>query len=398
MVPAWDITLGNKSVAVAIFDEGVSPGHPDIPLSAFSRNYVDNPPTGNVTPETNESTHGTACAGLAGATGNNGIGVSGVAPNITILGMKVLDWPNRRFASSTSIANALAYAGEHSDIGSISVGVFSSNTVRAAIVKLVSTGRNGKGYLLFKSSGNDNSDEIHDPGDMAEIISVGSSTDVGFRADYSNWGRAGTKTVDFLAPIDGGPNWTTDLPGALGEDPTDYTWQFGGTSAATPMAAGVAALILSVNPEYTKTEVLDLMRSTCDKIGGVTYVKGVHPEYGYGQLNAGAALKKIAVNIRSRLTQNGEQVSARVEGWRQNGNSLAYTIEVFAEADVQFEIFEPSTGRTYALLNQHLKPGRHAFTYSLPHGHAGLYFYRIRTGKKSLAGSVLLTNLPVGNF
>ncbi len=391
VVPAWDISMGKKSVTVTIFDEGVSQGHPDIPLSPLSKNFVDNPPTTNVTPETDSSTHGTNCAGLAGATGNNGIGISGVAPNITILAVKVLDWPKRKFASSTSIANALFYAGEHSDIGSISVGVFNSNTVRAAITQLVNTGRNGKGYLLFKSSGNDNADAVDDPGDMAEVISVGSATDDGFRASYSNWGRAGTKTVDFLAPISGGPGWTTDLPGALGEDPTDYTWQFGGTSAATPLAAGVAALILSVNPNYTRAEVLDIMHSTCDKIGGVTYVNGVHPEYGYGQLNAGAALKKIPVGIRTQASFQKELAHGTILEMRKTDRSITYTLEIIEATAVHLEIIQPTTGKAYQICNQYLEKGRHAFTYDLPINQAGIYIYRFRAGKTSSLGGILLT-------
>jgi hypothetical protein len=72
---------------------------------------------------------------------------------------------------------------------------------------------------------------------------------------------------------------------------------FGGTSAATPLAAGIAALMLSLNPTLTASEIRQLMRNTCDKVGGVTYTAGTHPEYGYGRVNAAKAVESAMPSL-----------------------------------------------------------------------------------------------------
>lgn len=392
--PAWDITLGRREIKVAIFDEGVPKGHPDINLSPLSRNFIPDPPTDDPSPESSKSTHGVACAGLAGAIGNNSLGGSGVAPNITILAIKVLDWPIQKFASNLGVAKAMLYAAENSDIGSISVGVFGSNTVKDAIRQAVRTGRKGKGYLLFKSSGNDNEDQIHSPGEMEEVISVGSSTDKGFRADYSNWGRAGTKTVDFVTPAAGsGGLWTTDLLGPLGSSTGDFTSDFGGTSAATPLAAGVAALVLSVNPNLTRQEALAIMRKTCNKIGGVAYNNGVHAEYGYGQLNAGAALiealKTIAVGTTPRRSLPGNPL-ARVVDVRLSGTSLAYSVLVGEKSRVRIDFVNPGDGSVIPVLDKFLGAGKSGFTFPLKLRTKGMHLLRVRIGDRVESMKVVL--------
>jgi subtilisin family serine protease len=138
---------------------------------------------------------------------------------------------------------------------------------------------------------------INYPAAMDSSIAVGASTDLDFRSDYSQYNVAGTgKTVDFVAPSGGGffGTTTTDIRGLSGYDSTgDYYNNFSGTSSSCPAASGLAALILSKNPELSRNKVLEVMRATCDKIGGVTYTNGKHKEYGYGRLNAKRALENL---------------------------------------------------------------------------------------------------------
>ncbi|MCC7376549.1 MAG: S8 family serine peptidase, partial [Verrucomicrobiales bacterium] len=131
------------------------------------------------------------------------------------------------------------------------------------------------------------------PGNHPNAISVGASTDCDRRSDYSEYGPE----TDFVAPSNGGWNdvTTLDPTGAVGYSTSDYTTGFGGTSSATPLAAGVGALLLSVNPNLTATQVRDTMRNTADKIGPVPYVAGFNNEYGYGRINARAALDAIPI-------------------------------------------------------------------------------------------------------
>ena len=133
------------------------------------------------------------------------------------------------------------------------------------------------------------------PASYANTIAVGAATDADLRSDYS--GYAGH--LDFLAPSNGGWNdiATLDPLGAIGWTPDDYKMSFGGTSAATPLAAGIAALMLSVNPTLTGAEIRTILHNTCDKIGGVTYTAGTHPEYGYGRVNAARAVESAMPSL-----------------------------------------------------------------------------------------------------
>jgi hypothetical protein len=140
------------------------------------------------------------------------------------------------------------------------------------------------------------SSDVHYPASSDSSIAVGSSTDQDYRSDYSQYDLTSTgKTVDFLAPSGGGWNgiYTTDRVGTEGYSTTDYASDFSGTSSACPAAAGVAALILSRNQYLSRNKVLEVMRATCDKIGGVTYTNGTNNEYGYGRLNAHTALSNL---------------------------------------------------------------------------------------------------------
>ncbi len=133
------------------------------------------------------------------------------------------------------------------------------------------------------------------PASYAKSIAVGAATDSDRRSDYSCY--AGH--LDFLAPSNGGWNdiATLDPVGAIGWTPGDFKMNFGGTSAATPLAAGIAALMLSVNPTLTEPEIRQIMHATCDKVGGVTYAAGTHPEYGFGRVNAARAVESAMPGV-----------------------------------------------------------------------------------------------------
>ncbi len=120
-------------------------------------------------------------------------------------------------------------------------------------------------------------------------IAVGASTCFDYRADYSSYGAG----LDFVAP--GNDIWTTDRMGGAGyanenDDPCNYVANMG-TSYASPLAAGVAALMLSENPNLTADEVRSIMQQTCRQIGGVVYdANGWNEYYGYGCIDDGAAV------------------------------------------------------------------------------------------------------------
>ncbi|MFN3919121.1 MAG: S8 family serine peptidase [Methylohalobius sp.] len=125
------------------------------------------------------------------------------------------------------------------------------------------------------------------PAAFPESIAVGASTDRDCRAYYSQFGPE----LDLVEPSNGGPFFnraifTTDRTGGAGYDSFfDYAL-FGGTSSATPVAAGISALVLSVAPELTEAEVRKILQDTADKIGPGPYVGGRNDRYGYGRVNA----------------------------------------------------------------------------------------------------------------
>ncbi len=140
------------------------------------------------------------------------------------------------------------------------------------------------------------SSETTYPASYTNAIAVGASTDCDLRSDFSQYDGH----LDFVAPSNGGWNdiATLDPQGAVGWTGTDFKMNFGGTSAATPLAGGIAALMLSVNPNLTATSIRTAMQVTCDQIGGVVYTSGTNRFYGHGRVNAAKALGSAGCSIQ----------------------------------------------------------------------------------------------------
>jgi subtilisin family serine protease len=166
------------------------------------------------------------------------------------------------------------------------------------------------------------------PAAYPEAIAIGASSDYDSRADYSQYGPE----LDLVAPSSGGPLngsiTTTDRTGADGYESGDYTSGFGGTSSATPLASGVAGLILSRNPGLTMTQVRQLMFDSADKVspGLAAYNgSGFSNRYGYGRIDAAGALGSTALPATLNLSassysvaETGKTVSV---GVRRGGNT-----------------------------------------------------------------------------
>jgi subtilisin family serine protease len=145
------------------------------------------------------------------------------------------------------------------------------------------------GTLVAKASGiTKPKPGIAYPASHPDTIAVGAGTDFSLRSDYSQFGPG----LDFLAPSSGGQRdiCTTDRTGSQGDDPNNYNFDFGGTSAATPLASGVAALMLSRNPNLTAAQIRTILRQTCQQIGDQPYTGGRNDYYGYGRIDAKAAV------------------------------------------------------------------------------------------------------------
>ena len=129
--------------------------------------------------------------------------------------------------------------------------------------------------------------------------------------------------IDVVAP--GVFVYTTDISGSAGYSSGDYKSNFNGTSSACPQVAGVAALILSLNPNFTQTQVREIIETTTDKIGGYTYTAAFqnygasetwNNEVGYGRVNAFSAVQK-ALNYDNTQSHYITGKTQLTPGWRE---------------------------------------------------------------------------------
>lgn len=296
---AWQYTKG-EGIVGAVIDEGIDIDHKDLSANIIGfANYDD--PNSNYPASKSGKWHGTACAGLMAAVEND-TGVVGVAPASKLYAIRYSD---SDVAQDIKAFNDLMQEGV--SVVSNSWGSYANLDAYNEIFKTLATkGREGKGILIFFAAGNDhrNLDEpgIDDESESPWVISIGASTERDGIAPYSNYGSS----IDFLAPGGsmGGELITTDATGEKGYTDWDYNWNFVGTSAAAPIAAGVAELILSANPDLTRDEVIDILKKTAHKIGDEPYDETGRNDYaGYGRIDAG---KAVAMAHRYRLQQLGE--------------------------------------------------------------------------------------------
>ncbi|MFY7896662.1 MAG: S8 family serine peptidase, partial [Phycisphaerales bacterium] len=233
---AWDYTRGSSAVETLVMDNGVQTDHPDLNWingRDFTTGVVGG--VGNGAPTEACDFHGTAVAGCTSARMNT-IGVVGVSPSSQILGGKTADDVSCATASwSTSdvyVINALAWAvGQNAEVTNSSFSQSSS----AAMSQAYEDRAVIDGMVHMAATGNDGAASISYPASAAFVYGVGNVQSDGTLRPSSNTGTG----VQWVAPGTGVPS--TDREGGVGYSSGDYT-NFSGTSAASPMAAGVAAL------------------------------------------------------------------------------------------------------------------------------------------------------------
>ena len=321
---AWEVSRGNRDITICIIDDGFDLSHPDLsgpgkvvaPRDFGQENFDPNPVF-------EDDNHGTCCAGVALAE-ENGVGVVGLAPNCSFMPIRMAD-----NLSDSILVSYFEYAMDNgADVISCSwhaQAVFFplSMKVSAMIHHVATKGRsNKKGCVILFAAGNGNSpldgvkNEIQHHQGFAlhpDVIAVAASNSLDQRASYSNYGPE----ITICAPSSGNPGRgivTTDRRGTRGYTADVYRLDFGGTSSATPLAAGLAALILSVNPALTASDVKWIMMETADKINEESgaYVDGHSQYFGHGRVNAARAVQKAnALTLKNESTSEALYVEHR---------------------------------------------------------------------------------------
>ncbi|NOZ73381.1 MAG: S8 family serine peptidase [Chloroflexi bacterium] len=263
---AWDYTLGDPSVIIGIIDTGLDASHPEfagriVPGWDFVNNDSD---------PSDDHGHGTHVSGIATAGINNGIGMVGIAGRASLLPVKVLDSTGSGWWSN--VASGITWAVDQgARVINLSLGGSADSTVLRDAVNYA-TANNA---VVVVAAGNSGTDTPFYPAVYDNVISVGAVTSTGDLATYSNYGP----NVDVVAP--GSSIYSTEWAG------TGRTYGFrSGTSMASPHVAGLAALMLSVNPALTESEVRTLIESNTQAADPqvIDYYTG------HGLVDAGAAV------------------------------------------------------------------------------------------------------------
>lgn len=321
---AANMNLG-AGVNIAIVDDGLQTAHPDLRANYVADLSTDINSNDSDPNPTGSSHHGTACAGVAAAFGNNSTGVSGAAPRAGLAGIRLIAAPttDQQEADGLTFQNNNQSSKGTNDIYSNSWGPSDNGRTldgpgpltEAAMVSTATNGRGGRGGVIVWAGGNGGTgDNVNYDGyaNSRHVIAVGASTNQGKQAAYSESGAS----LFVNAPSGGGTLniTTTDRTGTDGYASGDYTSSFSGTSSATPLAAGVVALMLDENPDLTPRDVKHILARSSEQndpsdTGWTTNAAGRrhNHKYGFGRIDAAAAavMANSWVNVGEEISTTG---------------------------------------------------------------------------------------------
>lgn len=283
---AWGVTTG-KGVTVAVIDTGVKANHEDLPN--LRRVEVTN---GKEPLGLEDATgHGTHVAGIIGAAMGNGKGGAGIAPGATILSLRVVNAAGYIYDSAL-IAALRTAVKNGAQIVNISIGGTAYNAVFQKVINEAAEA----GVTVVAAMGNDGTNCLNYPAGYDNVIGVVSVDRTNNRASGSSYGTWG----DVAAP--GAAVWSTTYYGSYGPK--------SGTSMASPVVAGVAALYKSVHPDATPAQITARLKATATRGGS---------DLGAGIVNAAAALseKPGIPTAEIRSGETGEVLS------RSDGGTLS---------------------------------------------------------------------------
>jgi thermitase len=263
---AWNTTIGDPSVLVAVIDTGIDWDHPDLVANyvALGYDWVNNDKD-----PMDDNGHGTHCAGIIAAVTNNSIGVAGLA-QVRIMAEKGIDQYGQGYEDD--LANAIIHAVDQgADILSNSWGGYGESALIHEAIKYAYD----SGVLVVAAAGNDDTNTRLYPAAYDEVIAVVAADQYDGRPWWTNYGE----WVELAAP-------GVNILSTVWNDSYSY---MSGTSMACPNVAGIAALILSQFPNLTRDQLRYLLRDSVDDLGN----PGFDIYYGYGRVNARKAVERV---------------------------------------------------------------------------------------------------------
>lgn len=273
---AWDITMGNNSVVVAIIDTGVDIQHPDL-VNQVVQGYST---VRNNSQWTDDNGHGTHVAGIIAAAANNGIGIAGLAPKCKIMPIKVLDKTGS--GNDAGISEAIVWAADHgADVINMSFGgPGQSKTLEKAVKYALK-----KNVVVCSAMGNEGNNYPNYPAAYNGVIAVGATDDKDNRVEFSNYGKWITVSAPGAQILSTFPTYDVEL------NQYGYTKNYAvldGTSMAVPYVSALSALIRSKYGKIALSTVMTKIKKGVDDVDAV----GFDEKTGYGRINALKALSK----------------------------------------------------------------------------------------------------------
>lgn len=373
----WDSYRG-RGVNIAIVDDGLEHSHPDLAANydpSISFDFIGNDPDPSPSPIfAVGDDHGTAVAGVAAAQGFNMLGVTGVAPDAILGGLRLISGEFGNQVNDMIVARALSFRNDAIDIynnswGPADSGSLADRTVlggpltMAALENAVRNGRGGLGNIFVFAAGNGllNQDNINydSLANSRFVIAVTAVDNNGQQSFYAEPGAAilvaahsagltaGITTTDRVG--DQGYNFVDT---AADGDPLldlDYTSQFGGTSSAAPLVSGVIALMLEANPNLTYRDVQHILVETARvndptdvdwMLNGAGYF--VNHKYGFGVIDAEAAVAAAEnwTTVNPEISVSTGVITVGLPIPDNNVTGVSSTVDVNSDVDLNIEHIE----------------------------------------------------------
>lgn len=311
---AWDITTGSASVKVGVLDTGIYKNHPDLTANVSTSLSLGSKRTNDPFAIGTSQYHGTVAAGVIGAVGNNGIGVSGVCQQVTLVSLRAdgNEWSSVQrmyLEDADCVTAAIKYATSHNiPILNFSGGFYSARISSDQRAKMRQAIQNYQG-LLVTAAGNEKYNIVDENGsgtklypqsfNLDNILVVGATNGSDEKWDYGKDGsNYGSTVVDLFAPgTDIYSTYSYDRSGTV----QNTYGSFSGTSLAAPVVAGVAALLLSMEPNLSASQLKSRIMQSVDTVPALSNlcVSG-------GRLNAKKAVEAHGHNLATcTYTSNG---------------------------------------------------------------------------------------------